>query len=150
LILSNIAVMQKQLPAAEEWLEQVLDEFPEDIGAQNDLGYLWADQNKHLTRALAMCQAAVRSDPDNGAYRDSLGWAHYRLGQSADAARELEKATTLTPDGVIFDHLGDVYLQAKETEKAVTAWQKALESFTKDQDSEKIQQTKAKLDQHRK
>jgi tetratricopeptide (TPR) repeat protein len=150
LVLSNIAVMKKQLPEAEEWLEQVLDEYPEDVGAQNDLGYLWADQGKHLNRALAMCQAAVRGEPENGAYRDSLGWAYFRLGQSSDAARELEKAASLTPDGVIFDHLGDAYLQDKQPEKAVAAWEKALESFTKDQDSEKIQQTKAKLDQHRK
>ena len=150
LILSNIAVMQQRSSEAEEWLEQVLDEFPEDVGAQNDLGYLWADQGKHLHRALVMCQAAVRSDPENGAYRDSLGWAHYRLGQPVDAARELEKAASLTPEGVIYDHLGDAYLLANEKDKALAAWEKAIESFTKEQDPEKIRQTKAKLEQHRK
>ena len=49
--LSNICVLQKKIPEAAEWLEQVLDEFPDDVGAMNDLGYLWADENQHLARA---------------------------------------------------------------------------------------------------
>ena len=58
-VLSAINVEQDRLADAEEWLQQVLDEFPEDIGAFNDLGYLWCDQGKHLQRALAMLQRAV-------------------------------------------------------------------------------------------
>ena len=54
LVLSNISVIEGKLTESEEWLEQVLDEFPEDIGALNDLGYLWADSSKHLERALQM------------------------------------------------------------------------------------------------
>ena len=44
LSLSNLCVIKGDLPQAEEWLEQVLDEFPDDAGAMNDLGYLWADR----------------------------------------------------------------------------------------------------------
>ncbi len=51
-VLSAINVEQDRLADAEEWLQQVLDEFPEDIGAFNDLGYLWCDQGKHLQRSL--------------------------------------------------------------------------------------------------
>ena len=47
----------------------------------NDLGYLWADENQHLQRAYRMIQKAVEGDPDNAAYRDSLGWVLYRLGR---------------------------------------------------------------------
>jgi tetratricopeptide (TPR) repeat protein len=79
LVLSNIAVMQNDLPAAEEWLEQVLDEYPDDVGACNDLGYLYADQNKRPERARRMTQFAVDAEPKNAAYRDSLGWALYRV-----------------------------------------------------------------------
>ncbi len=81
LALSNLAVIRGDLPQAEEWLEQVLDEFPDDEGALNDLGYLWADQNKELQRAKRMIEKAVNAEPDNVAYRDSLGWVLFRLGQ---------------------------------------------------------------------
>ena len=74
LVLSNICVQRNQPAEAEEWLEQVLDEFPEDPGALNDLGYLWADQGKYLNRAFEMTRRAVASEPDNVAYRDSFGW----------------------------------------------------------------------------
>jgi tetratricopeptide (TPR) repeat protein len=95
LSLSNLCVLTKRLPEAEECLEQVLDEFPDDVGASNDLGYLWADEGKHLQRSLAMIQRAVAAEPDNMAYRDSLGWIYYRLGRFPDAVTELEKALAL-------------------------------------------------------
>ena len=60
LVLSNICVIEGKMAEAEEWLEQVLDEFPEDVGALNDLGYLWADAGKHLERALQMIQRGRR------------------------------------------------------------------------------------------
>ena len=53
LLLSNIAVLQNRPAEAEEWLEQVLDEFPDDASASNDLGYLWAERGAHLERACA-------------------------------------------------------------------------------------------------
>ena len=79
--LSNLCVLKGENAQAEEWLEQVLDEFPDDNGAMNDLGFLWADENKNLGRARRMIQAAVDAEPDNMAYRDSLGWVLFRLGQ---------------------------------------------------------------------
>jgi tetratricopeptide (TPR) repeat protein len=146
LILSNVAVMQDRLPEAEEWLEQVLDEFPEDVGALNDLGYLWADQGKHLQRALRMVEQAVAAEPDNTAYRDSLGWVHYRLGNYAAAVAELEKAAAEEqPDGVILDHLGDAYLEHGQAAQARDAWQRAVEAFQRDEETELLEKTKAKL-----
>jgi hypothetical protein len=49
----------------------------DDAGADNDLGFLWADANKHLDRALKMIVTAVAAEPENRAYRDSLGWVYY-------------------------------------------------------------------------
>ena len=58
-MLSNLAALQDDLLQAEEWLEQILDEAPDDISAANDLGYIWVDQGKHLERSLRMIQFAV-------------------------------------------------------------------------------------------
>ncbi len=84
----------------------------------NDLGYLWADENRHLSRAMKMIRKAVEAEPDNGAYRDSLGWVLYRLGRYEEAIAELEKAAERQPDGVIFDHLGDAYRKSASTGKS--------------------------------
>src|SRR6185503_18490792 len=104
LVLSNIYVTKKDIPQAEEWLQQVLDEYPEDAGAMNDLGYLWADQGKNLPRALEMVQFAVEADPDNASYHDSLGWTLYKLERYEEALKWLLQATSGDdPDGVILD-----------------------------------------------
>lgn len=131
--LSNIAVGLGQMDEAEEWLEQVLDEFPDDIGAANDLGYLWADANKRLGQALEMGQRAVAAEPDNAAYRDTLGWALYRLGRYGEAATELDKAVSLLkqPDGVVLDHLGDARMALGNSEAARVAWRQAAEALEK-------------------
>jgi tetratricopeptide (TPR) repeat protein len=143
--LSNICVLQKKIPEAVEWLQQVLDEFPDDIGAMNDLGYLWADENRRLPQALKMIRRAVEAEPDNAAYRDSLGWALYRLGRWDEAVAELQKATEKQPDGVIFDHLGDACLKFHQAEKAREAWRRAAELLRKDKDEEKAMESEKKM-----
>jgi len=146
LALSNLEVLKENMPAAEEWLEKVLDEFPDDIGALNDLGYLWADQGKHLERALEMTRRAVEGEPDNKAYRDSYGWALYRLGRHQEAVEQLEKAAAdKEPDGVILDHLGDAYHKLGQHEKARQMWRRAVEAFKKQDDSRMLIKTKKKL-----
>jgi tetratricopeptide (TPR) repeat protein len=131
LALSNLDVEAGKLREGEEWLQQVLDEFPDDVAAANDLGYLWADSGKHLDRALAMVQRAADAEPDNSAYRDSLGWALYRLGRIAEALVQLEKAAALEADPAVLEHLGDVYLSARQTAKAKDAWQRAAAAYRK-------------------
>jgi tetratricopeptide (TPR) repeat protein len=146
LALSNLAVIRGDLPAAEEWLEQVLDEFPDDEGALNDLGYLWADQNKCLPRAKRMIEQAVKAEPDNTAYRDSLGWVLFRLGQLPEAVVQLEKAAAdKKPDGTVLDHLGDAYARLNRRDKALEAWRKAADAFRREKDTEKLKTVEKKL-----
>lgn len=149
LVLSHIAVTRNDIPQAEEWLEQVLDEFPDDVSAQNDLGYLWADQGKHLERAFEMIQGAVAAEPDNAAYRDSLGWVLYRMGRHEEAVVELERAAAGDePDSVILDHLGDAYLAAGRVDAARQAWERALAAFEKNSEADKAAAVRKKLDAH--
>jgi Flp pilus assembly protein TadD len=148
LVLSNLAVLAGDMAEAEEWLEQVLDEYPDDISAMNDLGYLWADQNKHLDQALAMIRRAVEAEPENAAYRDSLGWVLFRLGRFDEAIAELEKAAAIgEPDAVILDHLGDAYQAAGRVEQAREAWRRAAEGFRKAKDEKQAAAAEAKIEQ---
>lgn len=150
LALSNIYVLLDNVEKAEQPLEEILDEFPDDIGALNDLGYLWADQRKNLSRALEMVQKAVAAEPTNRAYRDSLGWVYYRLGRHTEAIAELELAVKgqpgeEAPDGVILDHLGDAYLAAGRSADAVRVWKLAEASFQKDDEQAKLAAVRQKL-----
>ena len=136
--MSAVCVNLGRMEEAEERLEEVLDDFPDDVEAHNDLGYLWADENKHLSRALNMISLAVAAEPDNRAFRDSLGWIYYRLGRYGKAAAELEKALDeKEPDGTVLDHLGEAYIKAGRTDKARDAWRRAIAAYKKDKEPEK-------------
>ncbi|HYY14169.1 MAG TPA: tetratricopeptide repeat protein [Chthoniobacterales bacterium] len=96
--------------------------------ACNYLGYMWVQQNTHLDEAEAMIKRALQSEPDNGAYLDSLGWLEFRQGKFEQALSDLLRATkSMTRDDpVVFEHIGDTYLQLKRMPQALEAWQKAL------------------------
>lgn len=133
LTLSNIALKRGRVEDSVEWLEQVLDEYPDDVAALNDLGYLWADRGQHLNRALAMCRRAVAVEPANRAYRDSLAWALFKLDRPEEALREIELAVKdAEPDGELFEHLGDILQRVGDRDGARTAWQKAAEAYARD------------------
>jgi tetratricopeptide (TPR) repeat protein len=150
LMLSTIDSLQERPAEAEEWLEQVLDEFPDDVSAGNDLGYLWAEQGRHLERARQMIQQAVREEPGNAAYRDSLGWVYYQLGQYQAAVAELEKAAAdKKPDPVILEHLGDAYLKAGRAEKADATWRRAAAAYRRDKAEEKAKPVERKIAQRK-
>ena len=147
MILSNICQHLGKHEAAVEWLEQVLDDDPQHIGPLNDLGYLWADQNKHLARAKNMLEAAVHAQPENKSYRDSLGWVYYRLGDFQRAKIELEKAAAGdSADGVILDHLGDTFQQLGNVERARELWKQAIDQFDPERDAKLQKTTQDKLD----
>ncbi|MGH7227385.1 MAG: tetratricopeptide repeat protein, partial [Gemmataceae bacterium] len=146
-ILSGIYSVARQYDKAEELLLLILKDDPDDATANNDLGYLWADQNKKLEeaekrirRALeldrrqrnSLTRVGLDSDRDNAAFVDSLGWVLFRKGDWNGARRELEKAHSLPngdDDPVVWDHLGDVYFRLKEVDKAGGAWRKAIELY---------------------
>jgi tetratricopeptide (TPR) repeat protein len=96
--------------------------------ACNYLGYMWVQQNTHLDEAEAMIKRALQSEPDNGAYLDSLGWLEFRQGKFEQALKDLLRAakSMTRDDPVVFEHIGDTYLQLKRMPQALEAWQKAL------------------------
>ncbi|RLT09660.1 MAG: hypothetical protein DWI24_09575 [Planctomycetota bacterium] len=133
--LSVIYVNLDEFAKGEQELEQLLKRSPDDIGVNNDLGYLYADQGKRLEEAESMIRKAVAEEPDNSAYLDSLGWVLYKRGKAEEALKYLEKAIVIarrsSPDGTLFDHIGDVLFRLKKFDRAKEAWieaQKHLES----------------------
>ncbi len=159
-MLSNILAEHDQLEEATELLLTILDEFPEDAGAQNDLSYLWADARLHPQKARALAESAVAKSPDNPAYLDTLAWAQFRLGNNEQALKLLLQATDehLASDLVILDHLADVQAALGKAEDARKTWQRAIDTAKKRakeeerevsrEEEELILSFEKKIDQH--
>ena len=106
----------------------------------NYLGYSWIDKGMYLDEGLKIIKQAVKEKPKNGSFVDSLGWAHYRLGNYATALKVLERASQLEPtDPVITDHLGDALWRMKREVEARYQWRKALAFEPTDEDRANIE-----------
>jgi tetratricopeptide (TPR) repeat protein len=116
----------KQWPKAEADFKKALELNPEQPLVLNYLGYSWVDQGLNLDEAFKMLRRAVELRPNDGYIVDSLGWAHFKLGQYAEAAETLEKAIDLKPaDPVLNDHLGDAYWRVNRRIEAHFQWNHA-------------------------
>ena len=116
--------------------------------AYNYLGYMWADHNMQLDEAEEMIKRALEIEPNNGSYLDSLGWAEFRKGQFDQALADLLRAAKSMgrEDPVVFEHIGDTYLNLDRVPEALEAWQKALALDPKNKKlAEKIESTKATI-----
>ena len=82
----------KDWDAAERDFLKALELQPEQPFVLNYLGYSWVEQGEHLSEAFDMIEKAVEQRPDDGYIVDSLGWAHYRLGDYGEAVKYLERA----------------------------------------------------------
>ena len=129
-----------QWTRAEGDLLHALKLKPNEAMVLNYLGYSWIDRGENLERGLKMIEKAVELRPDDGYIVDSLGWAHYRMGDYVGAVSYLEKATELVPeDPTINDHLGDAYWQTGRLVEARYQWRRALQFGTKETDPKPIE-----------
>jgi tetratricopeptide (TPR) repeat protein len=117
-----------QWQSAETDLLHALELKPDQPLVLNYLGYSWIDRGEQLDRGLKMIEKAVELRPEDGYIVDSLGWAHYRMGDYAGAVQYLERAVELVPsDPTINDHLGDAYWQTGRMIEARYQWRRALQ-----------------------
>ncbi|MBU1998886.1 MAG: tetratricopeptide repeat protein, partial [Candidatus Omnitrophica bacterium] len=112
---------------AYKFFEKAIELKPDYADALNYLGYLYAEENIKLDKAEELIKMALALQPNNGAYVDSLGWVYFRKEKYQDSVQELERASRLAQDPVIFDHLGDAYFKINDRVKAKINWEKALE-----------------------
>lgn len=121
-----------QSARCEEALEQCVKVHPAAANALNFLAYTWAERGVQLEKSLQYVLRALKSEPDNGAFLDTLGWIYYRLGRHAEAALAIQRASELVrEDPTILEHLGDVLDVLGCPQDAAVYWQRSLQADPK-------------------
>ncbi|MBZ5693872.1 MAG: tetratricopeptide repeat protein [Acidobacteriia bacterium] len=149
-MLGSIYERQKKFDLAEQQFRKVLDANPNNAPVLNYYGYMLADRGIRIDEAASLIQRALKQEPNNGAYLDSLGWAYYKQNKLAEAEEYLRKAVEREgQDATILTHLGSVYLKLGQNERAaelfersLSEWQKALPA---DYEPEKVAELEAQL-----
>jgi tetratricopeptide (TPR) repeat protein len=112
---------------SEATFRDVIARDPLDAGALNYLGYMLAEHGKSLDEAATLIQRALKIEPDNPSFLDSLGWTYVQQGKLDLADAPLTTAAAKLPrNSVIQDHLGDLRQKQNRLADAIAAWQKAL------------------------
>lgn len=117
--LGNIFYAQNDKKKAEKYYRTTL-KIEAGYGlAANNLAYILSSYDNTLTEALSLAQTAVKKLPNDATVRDTLGWIHYRMGNSYRAYSEIEESLSLNPDYALANyHMGLLYYKDREFQKA--------------------------------
>lgn len=145
---------QKQFDLAEKEFRSVLANDPDNASALNYLGYMLADRGVRLPEAQEFIKHAVKLDPNNYAFLDSLGWVYYRQNKLDDAEEQLRHSLQISSDDpTIHDHLGDVYIKQGKFKEAIDQWQASLKAYNttapSETEPEEVAKVQKKLDSAR-
>jgi len=102
----------------------------------NSLGYIYALEGVKLGSAEKMIKKALEKEPENGAYLDSLGWVYFKKKDFRRAEEYLTKAISYAKDPDIYEHLGDLYIEMGDIEKAVKYYREGFANFPEDENLE--------------
>ncbi|TFH02609.1 MAG: tetratricopeptide repeat protein [Calditrichales bacterium] len=118
----------KQYAACDSLYENALKHYPEDPLFLNNYAYTLAERGERLDKALEMAKTAVKAEPENGAYQDTIGWIYFQLKNYNLALFHITKSIeNRESSAVVYEHLGDVYLKLKDYKSAIEKWLLALE-----------------------
>jgi len=151
-LLGAIYERQKFFDKAEEQFKRVLAVNPKNAPVLNYYGYMLGDLGIRLDEAEALVQQALKEDPYNGAYLDSLGWIYFKENKFSASETTLRKAVERERhDATIHSHLGDLYAKMGRSELAAAEWEKSLaewrRSLPADLEADKVAELEKKISQ---
>jgi tetratricopeptide (TPR) repeat protein len=126
---------------AERYFQKSLLLAPNFAEAMNYLGYMWAEHDQKLDEARELIDKALKAEPKNAAYLDSMAWVLFKQKHPKEALPYALKAAELSdqPDATLYDHIGDIYAALNETQKAREAWRKSLSVEKNEEVSKKLE-----------
>jgi tetratricopeptide (TPR) repeat protein len=148
--LASTLERQRKYPEAEAIFRQMIAADPADANALNSFGYLLAERGQKLDESVSFVERALKIDPGNPAYLDSLGWAYYKQNKFDLADPPLREAAAKLPSvSVIQSHFGDVLNKRGLFQEAIDAWQRAIDgdgdSVSRSELDDKIKSARQKL-----
>jgi len=113
---------------AEKYFQNSLRLAPDSPETLNYLGYMWAEHGLKLDQSRDYITKALKSDPKNAAFLDSMAWVLFQLHQPKAALEFAQKALQYSEeeDATLYDHLGEIFNALGQKDKAQQAWKKSF------------------------
>lgn len=128
---SRLAVVEYELDNSEDALRhmrRLLEKEPENAAALNFIGYTLVEQDRDLDKAGRLIRQALKLDPGNPYYLDSLAWYQFKTDNPQKAWETIREALAqVRDDPVIWEHFADIASALNKKEEARKGYKKALE-----------------------
>ena len=121
-----VAEKLDRLDEVESRLTRLIELRPDNPQALNALGYTLVDRTPRTAEGLKLIEKALTLAPEDPSILDSMGWAHFRMGNLGDSEKFLRRALADHPDPEIAAHLGEVLWAKGERDRAKEVWQSQL------------------------
>ncbi len=108
--------------------DRLLAQDPSRIDLMNNYGYFLSLRGVRLNKAQTLIESALRKEPENAAYLDSMAWVHHLQGEHEKALMYMERALgDDSTDPEQNEHMGDILAALGRMEEARRHWSVAME-----------------------
>ncbi|MBQ4205110.1 MAG: hypothetical protein II662_00435 [Bacteroidales bacterium] len=120
-------MLLKNNKKAFEAYDRVLRAKPDNIYVLNNYAYYLSLDNHDFEKALQMSAKTIQAEPKNPTYLDTYAWVLYKLDRYDEALKYMNKVFKYekNPQGINYEHLGDIQYKLGDTKNAVKNWKKA-------------------------
>ncbi len=118
----------KEFEKSEKLYQKLIKVDPESPIINNNYAYHLSIRGLNLEQALVYSKKALKADPDNAPYLDTMGWIYYNLGDYDQAKYYIEQSLAIQKSSPeVMEHLGEVYFKLGDKNNAELYWKQAFE-----------------------
>ena len=109
------------------YYDKVLRNDPENVYVLNNYAYFLSEEGERLDDALRMSAITIEKEPKNVTYIDTYAWVLYKLERYKEAKKWMDKLFSYdkNPQGVNYEHYGDILFKLGNIKEALRNWEKA-------------------------
>ncbi len=134
-LLGSIKERKGEFDKVEKYLERALKIKGDDPVILNYYGYTLIATGRNVDKGIELVNKALKLDPDNTSYLDSLAWGYFKKGEIKKALEIQEKVYERESDNaVIVYHLAEIYYKLGRKDEAMKLFKKTRELLPKTKD----------------
>jgi len=101
---------------------------------------MWTEHDENLDKARALIEKAVKLEPKNAAFLDSMGWVLYKQKQPREALDFMLQAVKLCeePDATVYDPSRRRLCRPPAARESREAWEKSVSLEANEQVRKKL------------
>lgn len=127
-IVANLSESLLNYELSDSIFTEIINSDKTDASGFNNYAYSLCERsNPNLNYALTLSMQAIKIEPENEAFLDTIGWIYFKMGDFDLALNYILKSSKIdNKSEVILSHLAEVYLKLNQKSDALNVYYKML------------------------